>query len=42
MRVVSGELSFDHEVDTALWLTLEDAATTLTHERDVALLQALY
>ncbi len=42
MRVVSGELSFDHEVDTARWLTPEDAATMLTYERDVALLQALH
>ena len=41
MRVVSGELSFDHEVDTARWVSSTDAATMLTYERDVELLQAL-
>jgi 8-oxo-dGTP pyrophosphatase MutT (NUDIX family) len=41
MRVVAGELAFDHEVDEALWLSPVEAARLLTYDRDVDLLQAL-
>ena len=41
MRVVAGELAFAHEVDDARWLTIAEAASTLTYARDVAQLDAL-
>ncbi len=41
MCVVAGELTFAHEVDDARWLTIADAASTLTYARDVAQLDAL-
>ena len=41
MRVESGELRFEHEVDEARWLTREQAAELLSYPRDLALLDAL-
>jgi len=41
LRVVGGELLYDHEVDDARWLRLEEAAKLLTYERDLPLLAAL-
>lgn len=41
MRVESGELRFEHEVDTARWLSPDEAAGLLTYERDVELLRGL-
>ncbi len=41
MRVESGELRFEHEVDDARWLDAEQAAELLSYERDVALLKGL-
>ena len=42
MRIVSGELAFVHEIDTARWVTVAQAAELLTYERDLALLDALF
>jgi 8-oxo-dGTP diphosphatase len=41
MRIESGELEFEHEVDTARWLSPAEAAGVLTYERDVELLRDL-
>ncbi len=41
LRVVGGEPTFDHEVDEARWLSLEEAAALLTYPRDLAVLEAL-
>ena len=41
MRVESGELGFEHEVDAARWVTREQAAGLLSYARDLALLAAL-
>ena len=41
MRVVDGELVFEHEVDDARWVTPGAAAALLTYARDAALLDAL-
>jgi len=38
MEPVGGELAYDHEVDAARWVTLEEARDVLTYQRDVALL----
>lgn len=35
------ELSFRHEVDAGLWLSLAEAKSLLTYERDIAVLAAL-
>jgi 8-oxo-dGTP pyrophosphatase MutT (NUDIX family) len=40
MRVEEGELAFLHEVDTAEWLGVEEAARRLSYERDLVLLDA--
>ncbi len=39
MEVVGGTLRFEHEVDEARWLTVDDAASLLTYERDIELLR---
>lgn len=39
MEVVGGELSFEHEVDEARWLTPAEAAEQLTYERDLNVLR---
>lgn len=41
MQVEGGELSFEHEVDAARWLTPAEAAEQLTYDRDLELLQGL-
>jgi 8-oxo-dGTP diphosphatase len=41
LRVVGGELAFEHEVDEARWVTPEAAASLLTYPRDVDVLRAL-
>jgi 8-oxo-dGTP diphosphatase len=41
LRVVGGELSFDHEVDGGQWVTPAEAEKLLTYERDLAVLRAL-
>jgi 8-oxo-dGTP pyrophosphatase MutT (NUDIX family) len=41
LRVVDGELTYDHEVDEARWLPIEEAAALLSYERDLAVLGAL-
>ena len=41
LRVVGGNLAFDHEVGSGRWLSPADAETLLTHERDLAVLRAL-
>lgn len=41
MEIAAGELAFDHEVDEARWLSVEDAAATLSYGRDRVLLDAL-
>ena len=41
LRVVGGEPTFDHEVDEARWLSLDEAAALLTYERDLDVLEAL-
>jgi 8-oxo-dGTP pyrophosphatase MutT (NUDIX family) len=38
MRVEDGALSFEHEVDAACWLAIEEAGEVLTYARDVAVL----
>ena len=34
MQVESGELGFDHETDDARWMTFDEAAGSLSYERD--------
>jgi 8-oxo-dGTP pyrophosphatase MutT (NUDIX family) len=41
MSVTDGALSFEHEVDAARWLTMEQAGDTLTYARDVAVLASI-
>jgi 8-oxo-dGTP pyrophosphatase MutT (NUDIX family) len=41
MRAVGGELTFEHEVDDAIWLPSEDARHRLSYDRDVAVLAAV-
>jgi 8-oxo-dGTP pyrophosphatase MutT (NUDIX family)/catechol 2,3-dioxygenase-like lactoylglutathione lyase family enzyme len=41
MRVDSGEIRFDHEVDTARWLTPAAAEELLTYPRDLDVVRAL-
>ncbi len=41
LRVAGGELRYDHEVDDARWLGLEEAETLLSYERDLAVLRAI-
>jgi 8-oxo-dGTP diphosphatase len=41
MAVESGVLGFDNETDDARWLTFQDAASLLSYERDIALLDGL-
>ena len=41
LRVVGGNLAFDHEVGSGRWLSPADAETLLTYERDLAVLRAL-
>ena len=40
MEIVGGELAFDHEIDTARWLSPEEATALLSYPRDVDVLQA--
>jgi 8-oxo-dGTP diphosphatase len=40
MEVVGGELGFEHEVDTARWLSPEEATALLSYPRDVDVLRA--
>jgi 8-oxo-dGTP diphosphatase len=39
MDVVGGALRFEHEVDEARWLQVDEAASLLTYERDVGVLR---
>ena len=41
MEAIGGDLEFRHEIDDARWLSVEQAAATLTYERDLGLLEAL-
>ena len=41
LRVVVGELRFVHEADDARWLSVADAESLLTYERDLVVLRAL-
>jgi 8-oxo-dGTP diphosphatase len=41
LRVVGGELRFDHEVDGGRWVSLAEAKELLTYERDLDVLRAL-
>jgi 8-oxo-dGTP pyrophosphatase MutT (NUDIX family) len=41
LRAVDGELTYAYEVDQARWVPVEEAATMLTYERDLAVLGAL-
>jgi 8-oxo-dGTP pyrophosphatase MutT (NUDIX family) len=41
MRIASGELAFVHEIDTARWVTRDEASELLTYPRDLVLLLAL-
>jgi 8-oxo-dGTP diphosphatase len=38
MEVTGGALRFEHEVDEARWLPVDEAAARLTYERDIAVL----
>jgi len=38
MEVAGGALRFEHEVDGARWLPVDEAAALLTYERDIAVL----
>jgi 8-oxo-dGTP pyrophosphatase MutT (NUDIX family) len=40
LRVTGGALAFDHEVDEARWVRVDEAARLLTYERDLAVLRA--
>jgi 8-oxo-dGTP diphosphatase len=40
MKVVGGELAFEHEIDTARWLPPEEATDILSYPRDVDVLEA--
>jgi 8-oxo-dGTP diphosphatase len=41
MEIAGGELAFDHEIDTAKWLSPEEATALLSYARDVVVLQGL-
>jgi 8-oxo-dGTP diphosphatase len=41
MRPLASELAFEHEVDDARWLPVEDARALLSYPRDVAVLGVL-
>ena len=41
MEVADGELRFEHEVDTARWLTIAEASQLLSYDRDRELLNGL-
>ena len=41
LRVVGGEPRFEHEVDEARWVSIEEAGTLLTYPRDLEVLSAL-
>jgi 8-oxo-dGTP pyrophosphatase MutT (NUDIX family) len=41
LHVVGGELRFVHEVDDARWVTVVEAESLLTYERDLEVLRAL-
>jgi 8-oxo-dGTP diphosphatase len=41
LRVVVGELRYDHEVDEARWVSPAGAAALLTYERDLDVLRAV-
>jgi len=41
LRVVGGELRYDHEVDEARWVTPLEAEALVTYERDLALILAV-
>lgn len=41
MRPIAGSLTFEHEVDDAVWSSLGEARTLLTYARDHPLLDAL-
>lgn len=41
LRVVGGEPRFEHEVDEARWVSIEEAETLLTYPRDLEVLSAL-
>ena len=40
MGVVGGELAFEHEVDDARWVTVDEAAELLSYPRDVEVLHS--
>jgi 8-oxo-dGTP diphosphatase len=41
MDPVGGELAFDHEIDEARWVSVDEAWELLTYRHDVALLESL-
>ena len=41
MQPVRGELSFEHEVDDARWVPVEEARQLLSYQRDVGVLDAI-
>jgi 8-oxo-dGTP diphosphatase len=41
MEPVAGELAYRHEVDEARWVTLGEARSLLTYQRDVGLLDSV-
>jgi 8-oxo-dGTP pyrophosphatase MutT (NUDIX family) len=41
MRAIGGEAAPHNEIDAVQWLSVADAARTLTYQRDLALLEAL-
>jgi 8-oxo-dGTP pyrophosphatase MutT (NUDIX family) len=41
LRVVGGELRFDHEVDEGRWVTSAEAEELLTYKRDLDVLRSL-
>jgi 8-oxo-dGTP diphosphatase len=41
MRQVGGALAFQHEVDQAVWVGVDEAAAVLTHPRDAMVVETL-
>jgi 8-oxo-dGTP diphosphatase len=41
LRVTGGSLAFEHEVDEARWVSVDEAARLLSYERDVSVLRAI-
>ena len=41
MEPVAGELAYRHEVDAARWVTVGEARSLLTYQRDVSLLERI-